>query len=235
MILEAASSPDTGGTLPKDGEYRIRIVGAMDPSVGAIGYTLRVNHTGLTEAGYQARLQAIIATFNSPDKNTDETIAKLEKLGSDDDTQPGAWELLGVMYLYHKNDAAKAAAAMDKAISLKGAAVFRVTYDPVLGRKPIKKPDGQWDWTESKSGWLRIQPDRLVLVDVTNEQIQSFNFTGTQIKEVVSTKLNNQLQVVQVKSSTSPTKPYQFAPGSKAQSEIDLILKLIRTHVPPRG
>ncbi len=143
----------TGGTVPKEGEYRIRVVGAVDPAIGPIGYTLRLNRTGLTESGYQARLQAITAAFNAPDsKNIDDTISRLEKLAADDDSEPGAWELLGVMYVYHKNDLVKAAAAMEKAIALKGAAVFRVTYDPQPGRKANKKPDGKYDFVVSEIG-----------------------------------------------------------------------------------
>jgi hypothetical protein len=223
-----------GGTVPKVGEYHVRVVGAVDPSIGPIGYTLRLNRTGLTEAGYQARLQAITAAFNSPDsKNIDDTISSLEKLTSDDGNQPGAWELLGVMYLYHKNDQAKAAAAMDKAIALKGAAVFRVTYDPLPGRRANKKPDGQYDFVDPKSGWLRIMPDRLMLVDAANEAAHVLNLSSSQIKEVTPSKMNT-LSVILLKS-VDQSRPYAFTPASKSQPEIDLILKTIRQHVPPRG
>ena len=223
-----------GGTVPKEGEYHVRIVGAVDPSIGPIGYTLRLNRTGLTEAGYQARLQGITAAFNAPDsKNIDDTISRLEKLTADDDSEPGAWELLGVMYLYHKNDQAKAAAAMEKSIALKGAAVFRVTYDPQPGRRANKKPDGQYDFVDPKSGWLRIMPDRLLLVDASNEQAHVLNLSSSQIKEVTPSKMNT-LLVILLKS-VDQSRPYAFSPGSKSQPEIDLILKTIRQHVPPRG
>jgi hypothetical protein len=224
----------TGGTVPKEGEYRIRVVGAVDPSIGPVGYTLRLNRTGLTESGYQFRLQAITAAFNAPDsKNIDDTISRLEKLAADDDSEPGAWELLGVMYVYHKNDLVKAAAAIEKAIALKGAAVFRVTYDPQPGRKANKKPDGKYDFVDPKSGWLRITPDRLQLVDAANEAAQVLNLTSSQIKEVTPSKMNT-LLVILLKS-VDQSRPYAFTPGSKSQPEIDLILKTIRQHVPPRG
>ena len=222
-----------GGTLPGAGEYRLRVVGVVPEATGAIGYTLRVNRTGLTETGYQERLQSIIAAFNAPEtKNVDETIAKLEQLVNDDDNQPGGYELLGVIYLYHRNDPTKAGAAMEKSIKLKGAAVFRVTYDPVLGRRPTKKPDGQYDWVESKNAWLRVQPDHLVLADVSNEQEPVFSLAGNQIKEVTVVKTGT-LSTISVKTPVQ-AKGYAFCPGTKGQGETDLILRMLRTYVPPR-
>lgn len=223
-----------GGTLPGTGEYRLRVVGVVSEAAGAIGYTIRLNRTGLTETGYQEKLQAIILAFNAPEtKNVDETIAKLEGLVDQDGSQPGGFELLGVMYLYHRNDLVKAAAAMESAIKLKGAAVFRVTHDPVLGRTPRKKPDGQYDWVESKTSWLRIQPDQLSLADMSNEQETIFSLTGGQIREATTTKAGT-MPIISIKTPTQ-SKGYSFCPGTKGQAEADLILKMLRTYVPPRG
>ncbi|MEP7273838.1 MAG: hypothetical protein ABI882_20225 [Acidobacteriota bacterium] len=220
-----------GGTLPAAGEYRLRIVGVVtDPA----GYTIRLNRTGLTEAGYQEKLQSIILAFNAPEtKNVDDTISKLERLADEDGSQSGAYELLGVMYLYHRNDTAKAAAAMENAIKLKGAAVFRVTHDPVLGRAAKRKPDGQYDWVESRTSWLRVQPDMLALADMTNEQEVVFSLNGSQIREALATKAGT-MPVISIKTSTQ-SKGYTFSPGTKSQAEVDLILKFLRTYVPPRG
>lgn len=223
-----------GGTLPSSGEYRIRVVGVVADNAPPTGYTLRLNRTGLTETGYQEKLQSIILAFNSPEtKNVDETIAKLENLVDQDGNQPGGYELLGVMYLYHRSDVTKATAAMENAIRLKGAAVFRVVHDPVLGRAPRKKSDGTYDWVESKTSWLRIQPDHLALADMTNEQEMVFSLTSSQIKEALPSKVGT-LPIISLKTP-SQVKGYSFSPGSKGQAEADLIMKMLRTYVPPRG
>ncbi len=224
-----------GGTLPAAGEYRLRVVGVVtEGSGGPIGYTIRLNRTGLTETGYQERLQSIILAFNAPEtKNVDDTIAKLERLVDEDASQPGAYELLGVMYLYNRNDATKAAGAMENAIKLKGAAVFRVTHDPVLGRSPRRAKDGQYDWVEARTSWLRIQPDQLALADMTNEQEIIFSLNGSQIREALTSKTGT-MTIISIKTPTQ-SKGYSFSPGTKSQPEADLILKLLRTYVPPRG
>jgi hypothetical protein len=223
-----------GATLPSVGEYRVRVVGVVADNAPAMGYTIRLNRTGLTETGYQEKLQSIILAFNSPEtKNVDETIAKLESLVDEDGNQPGGYELLGVMYLYHRNDLTKAAAAMENAIRLKGAAVFRVVHDPVLGRAPRKKPDGTYDWVESKTSWLRIQPDQLSMADMSNEQESVFSLTSSQIKEALASKAGT-LPIISLKTPAQ-AKGYSFSPGTKGQAEADLILKMLRTYVPPRG
>ncbi len=225
-----------GGTLPGSGEYRLRVVGVLTDTGPAapVSYTIRLNRTGLTETGYQEKLQAIILAFNAPEtKNIDETITKLERLVDQDGTQPGGYELLGVMYLYHRNDAVKAAAAMENAVKLKGAAVFRVTHDSVPGRAPRRKPDGQYDWVESRTSWLRIQPDLMALTDMTNEQESIFSLNGSQLKEATQAKVGT-MTVLSIKTPTQ-SRGYSFSPGTKGQAEADLILKMIRTYVPPRG
>ncbi|MBX3277188.1 MAG: hypothetical protein KF868_04195 [Acidobacteria bacterium] len=223
-----------GATLPEDGEYRIRVYGVIaDQGDVPVGYTLRINRTGLTEDGYRDRLEAITGAFK-PGENTDETISRLEQLVNDDDNQPGAHELLSVMYLYHRKDAKKAETAMDKAIKLKGAAIFSVTYDPQLGRKLVKKPDGSYDWTESRTGWLRIQQELVTLVDATNEQLFIFNLSGSQIREVGPLR-NSQMPILQIRPVAQQRFPYAVSPGTKTQAEIDLILKFIRQYAPPRG
>jgi hypothetical protein len=137
------------------------------------------------------------------------------------------------MYLYHRSDVTKASAAMENAIRLKGAAVFRVAHDPVLGRAPKKKPDGTYDWVESKTSWLRIQPDQLSLADMTNEQETVFTLTSNQIREALPSKVGT-MTIISVKTPVQ-TKGYSFSPGTKGQAEADLILKMLRTYVPPRG
>lgn len=224
-----------GGTLPATGDYRLRVVGVVtDAAGGPIGYTIRLNRTGLTETGYQAKLQSIILAFNAPEtKNVDETIARLENLVDQDGSQPGGYELLGVMYLYHRSDLVKAAAAMENSIKFKGAAVFRVTHDPVLGRAPRKKPDGLYDWVEGRTSWLRIQPDQLSLADMSNEQETIFSLTGNQVREVAPSKVGT-MTILSIKTPTQ-SKGYSLSPGTKSQGEADLILKMLRTYVPPRG
>lgn len=223
-----------GGTLPESGEYRVRVYGVIsDQSTGAVGYTLRINRTGLTEDGYRERLETITEAFRQ-EKNVDETISKLDQLINDDENRPGAYELLGVMHLYQRNDLNKAVSMMEKALKLGGAAIFSVSFDPVLGRRLQKKPDGKYDWTEVKSGWLRILPDQVTLTDASDEQQFIFNLNGAQIKEIGPQK-GAQIPVIYIRPQTSQRHPFAFSPGTRRQEEADVILKLIKQYVPPRG
>ena len=100
-------------------------------------------------------------------------------------------------------------------------------------RSPRRKPDGQYDWVESKTSWLRVQPDLLALADMTNEQESIFSLNGSQLKEVTQAKVGT-MTVLSIKTPTQ-SKGYSLSPGTKGQAEADLILKMIRTYVPPRG
>lgn len=224
-----------GGTLPGDGEYRVRVLGVIpDPKTGPVGYTLKVNRTGLTDAGYQARLQEIVAAFNSPEtKNVEEAIGRLEQLSRDDPPRPGAYEMLGVIYLYHQPNLEKAAGLMEQAIKLNGAATFKVTHDTALGRRPVKKPDGQFDWVEPRAAWLKIRNDQVSLGDAENAQQVVFSLSGQQVKELTLTRVSS-LPLVSLKAH-GQAKPYLINPGTKAQPESDLIMRLIRTHVIKKG
>ena len=224
-----------GGTLPEAGECRVRVYGVIsDVASGSVGYTLRLNRTGLTEEGYRDRLSAITDAYRQSN-NVDEAISKLEQLVHDDENQPGAYEMLGVLYLYQRNELNKAEAAMDKAIKLKGAAIFSVTYDPTLGRKPIKKPDGKYDWAESRIAWLRVEPDRLTLADSEKENEFVFSMNGAQIKEIAAGKPTNAPVHILLRPVAQQKAPFLFSPNTKSVNESELILKFIRQYVPPRG
>jgi tetratricopeptide (TPR) repeat protein len=224
-----------GGTLPESGEFRVRVYGVIDDAAsGPVGYTLRLNRTGLTEEGYRDRLSAITDTYRQSN-NVDEAISKLEQLVHDDENQAGAYEMLGVLYLYQRNELNKAEVAMEKAIKLKGAAIFSVTYDPTLGRKPIKKPDGKYDWAESRTAWLRVEPDRLTLADAEKENEYVFSMNGAQIKEIAAGKPGNTPVHILLRPVVQQKAPFLFSPNTKSVNESELILKFIRQYVPPRG
>jgi hypothetical protein len=215
----------TGG-LPADGEYRVRVSGAVSGK-NAVPFTIKVNRLGLTPAAYAERFQKIYANYRESDQaSVDETLAKLEELGKDDTTRPTTFEMLGIIYLYNQKDVGKAAQAMDQAIKANGAAVIKISYDSQW-RKMVKLRSGNFGFEDSKTGWLRIRPGQLQITDTSNKSLANLN--GPQIKEMskIVTAANNMVTI----TADNPRKPYIFAPGGMQQAEADLVVKLIQTYV----
>ncbi len=215
----------TGG-LPVDGEYRVRITGA---AIGknAIPYSLKVNRLGLTPISYAERFQKIYANYRESDPTSvDETIAKFEELGKDDSTRPTTFEMLGIVYLYGRKDAAKAEVAMEQALKTNGAAVVKISFDGQW-RRMSKLKSGSMGFEDARMGWLRIRPGQLSLTDLSNRSLASLN--GLQIKEL-SKSVTAAYNLVSI-TADNPRKPYVFAPGSLQLAEADLIIKLIQNHV----
>src|SRR5262249_42532855 len=150
------------------------------------GYTLTVKRTGLTDAGYDARLQTIVQLFNAA-KDVNETEHQLLQLSEDDPSRPGAYEMLGVIYAVHRKDFAKTEQAMEKAISLKGSATFKVTHDQVPGKKLSKKGD-TYEFPEPRDALLKISSGQLSLIEVATGQPIVFSVSGSQIRDLALTK-----------------------------------------------
>ncbi|MFN0108750.1 MAG: tetratricopeptide repeat protein [Blastocatellia bacterium] len=218
------SSP--GGGLPADGEYRVRVVGAVSKT--AVPFSLKVVRVGLTPNVYNDRFNQIVINYRESDPaSVDETLTKLEELTKADSSKPGAFELLGIIYLYNKPDIAKAEQAMDQAIKLNGAAVVKITYDGQW-RRMAKLRSGKFGWQDARSGWLRIRPGQVEVTDPANKVLATVS--GAQITELskILTANSNLITV------TGERRQFVFEPGSGKQQEADLVIKLVQTHVMKR-
>ena len=214
------------GGLPADGEYRVRVVGTAGRT--AVPFSLKVVRVGLTPNVYNQRFKQIVLNFRESDPaSVDETLTKLEELTKDDSSKAGAFELLGIVYLYNKPDIAKAEQAMDQAIKLNGAAVVKITYDGQW-RRMAKLRGGKFGWEDPRTGWLRIRPGQVDLTDPSNKILATV--TGAQIKELskILTASSNLITV------TGERRQFIFEPGSGKQEEADLVIKLVQTHVMKR-
>ncbi|MGH9939317.1 MAG: hypothetical protein ACREAM_24005 [Blastocatellia bacterium] len=215
----------TGG-LPADGEYRVRVTGALTGK-NAVPFTLTVNRLGLTSIAYTERFQKIYANYRESDPaSVDETLAKLEELGKDDTGRPTTFELLGIIYLYNRRDAGKAGQAMEQAIKANGAAVVKILFDGQW-RRMAKLRSGDFGFEDARTGWLRIRPGQLLLTDLSNKALASLN--GQQIKELskIVTAAYNMVTI----TADNARRPFVFAPGTMQQAEADLVVRLIQNHV----
>jgi hypothetical protein len=215
-----------GGRLNE--ECHVRVLGSFSPGkLTPVGYTLTVKRTGLTDAGYDARLQTIVQLFNAA-KDVNETERQLLQLAEDDPSRPGAYEMLGAVYAVHRKDFDKAEQAMEHAISLNGSASFKVTHDATPGKKLSKKGD-TYEFPEPRDAWFKISNGQLSLIEVATGQPVVFSVSGSQIRDLTLSKTGD-FSVITLKAGAQP-KPYIICPGTRTQKEADLILKLIKAHV----
>lgn len=213
------------GTVPADGEYRVRVINASEEKKPIGAYRLVIVRTGMTEAAYEARLRQISQGFKASEAaSVDATIKQLEELSAEDAKKPGAFELLGVIYLNHKNDSDKAATQMEQAIKLGGAGVFKISYDSQW-RRPKRMPAG-FVWEDAKTAWLRIQDASLAVADAANPNQPISTTAGSQITKVERLPV---LPVVTVQLASR--RLLQFSPASKNAAEADLIVRLLQSHV----
>jgi hypothetical protein len=213
------------GTVPADGEYRVRVLNTAEDKKPAGAYRLLFNRLGMTEAAYEARLRKITESFKASEAaSVDVTVKQLEELIAEDANKPGAYELLGVIYLNHQNDSEKAASQMEQAIKRGGAGLFKVSYDSQW-RRPKRTPAG-FIWEDAKTAWLRIQDGHLAVADAANPNQTISSVAGTQVNRVERLPL---IPVVGVQLTSR--KLLQFSPASKNGAEADLIVKLLQSHV----
>lgn len=210
-------------TLPTDGEYRVRVLKAdASDKAPAIAYTLNVKRTGLTEQGYQARLEQITKAFNASEgKNASEAIAGIEELVRIDPKKPRGYEMLGVLWLYYGQDLNKSVGLMEQAIRLGGAATFQVAHD-IQGRKFDKK-----DVAGLRKSWLSIRPDQAVLMDI-NSQSTYLSIGGKQIREI---NRSGSSPMIEIKQSTKGSKPFWLQPVSGNAQEAETIANMLKAYV----
>jgi hypothetical protein len=216
------------GTVPTDGEYRVRVLNTSEDKKAAGAYTLKVIRSGMTEAAYEAQLQKVAGQFNSGDAaNVDATLKQLDQLIAEDANKPGAFELLGVIYLNHKGDLAKAESNMEQAIKLGGAALFKIAYDGQW-RRP-KRVGQTFEWEDAKQAWLRVHEGKAILADPNNPQQNIFAVPAAQIRSIERIAAAPIITV-----QVLPRRTYQFSPASKQAAEADLLAKLLLAHVAKR-
>ncbi len=210
--------------LPADGEYRVRVSVAPSPTLSApILYALKLNHLGLTAAGYKNRLEQIVKGFN-PQK-LEESIGQLERLAQDDAKQAGAYEYLGLLYNEFKKDQVKASAAMLQAINLGGAAIFKVAHDSLWRRPSRDRQTQRLTFQELKTSWLRISATHLVLADFNAPDKPFASLAKGQIKEV-----NRVLPspIIVVKHNNKLFKIENVSVGLSTPAEADMVIDLIK-------
>lgn len=216
------------GTVPVDGDYRVRVLNTSEEKKAAGAYTLKIVRSGMTEAAYEAQLQVITAGFKAADATSADAVLKqLELLIAEDPNKPGAFELAGVMHLNFKNDAAKATTFMEQALKLGGAGMFKVTYDSQW-RRP-KRTGAGMVWEDPKVGWLRIYEGKAVLADINNPNQIISTVLGTQMGRIERLPVAPVL-IVQI----GPRNNIQFSPASKNNTEADLIARFLQTYVAKR-
>lgn len=220
------STPE--GLLPADGDYHVRVLGTIaEEKAPAVSYTLHIKRSGLTEEGYETRLEQIVRAFNTPGGATpDETISRVEELIAIDPTRPKGYETLAVAYLYHRKDLARAVGLMEKAIKLGGAATFRVTHDSQW-RKPERTGNGL-DFPEPRTSWLSIRPDQATLVDIGNAERIYFSFGRRQIKDVDRVRSS---PLITVRMQGRGAKQFLFRPVTRDVSEAEIIVNMIKSYV----
>jgi hypothetical protein len=217
------------GTLPADGEYRVRILNPGEDKKPQGGYLLKVIRTGMTEAAYQARLQTIVEAFKaSGAPGADAAIKQLKSLVTEDEGKPGAYELLGVVYLYYKADAKTALDQMEKAIKQGGAGLFRIAYD-AQWRRP-RRVGNAFDWEERKVAWLRVHDGRVILADANDPNQHTLSLLSAQVREV---ELQPVAPVIVVQALPRRTLP--FSPATRSREEAELLVKLLQTYVIKRS
>ena len=216
-----------GGTLPADGEYRVRILNASEGKLATGSYSLKLVRSGMVEAAYLATLEKAVRAFKPEDPaNVETTVKQLEQLAADDPKRPGAFELLGVIYQYHKPNAEKAIHNYEQAIRLGGAAQFKINYDGT-GVAPKRKGE-MLEWREAKIAWLRLYDGRLLLADSTDASKILFSFNGVQMR---SAERSSAAPLITMQGIAR--RNYYFAPlpSATASDEANLIVRFMQTYV----
>jgi hypothetical protein len=213
-------------TLPKDGEYRVRILNASEAKLATGSYSLKLVRAGMVEAAYVAELEKVARAFKAEDPaNVEATTKQLEQLAVDDPKRPGAFELLGVIYQYHKPNAEKALYHYEQAIRLGGAAQFKVNYDGT-GVAPKRKGEVlEWQGG-AKIAWLRLLDGRIVMADPADASKIIVAANGIQMRNV---ERNSSSALITMQGMQR--RNYYFVPLSNQIEEANLIVRFIQTYV----
>lgn len=218
-------------TLPTDGEYHVRVSIAPSPTLAApVLFTLKVNHLGLTAAGYKNRLEQIVKGFNM--QKLDEAIQQLERLAQDDPKQAGAYEYLGLVYNEFKRDQVKASAAMLQAIKLGGSAIFKIARDSQW-RKPSRDRQTQrMVFQDLRTSWVKISSSQLIISDFETPDKPILTITQAQLKEASRLAPTS---VVVIKHTNKLIKPDTINIALPTPIEADQVLDVIKGNLLGKG
>jgi hypothetical protein len=219
----------TTAGVPADGEYRVRVTGVLIGK-SASPFKISVNRLGLTVITFAERFDQIKSNYREFDPaSVEETVAKLEELGRVSPCYPTAFELLGRIYLNKYKDFGKAEVAMDQAIKARGVALVHISFDNKW-RQMAKSRSGNYDFEDSRQGWLKIGPGKVVITDMNNNDLVSLS--GLQIKDLSKAQVaaTTTYNIVLI-TADNTRKPYFFVPQNKQMAEIDLVIRLIQNHV----
>ncbi|HEY9434213.1 MAG TPA: hypothetical protein VI260_22355 [Blastocatellia bacterium] len=220
---------NTGG-VPADGEYRVRVTGVLIGK-SASPFKISVNRLGLTVTTYVERFDQIKNNYRELDPaSVEETVAKLEALGRASPSYPTAFELLGRIYLGKYKDVGKAEVAMDQAIKARGVALVHISFDNKW-RQMAKSRSGNYDFEDSRQGWLKIGPGKVMITDMNNKELVSLS--GLQIKDLSKPQVVTKTATHNLVSITDDNtrKTYFFIPQNMQPAETDLVIRLIQNHV----
>ena len=93
-------------------------------------------------------------------------------------------------------------------------------------RQMAKSRSGNYDFEDSRQGWLKIGPGKITITDFNNKDVLSLS--GQQITG------SSNAQVAVSITCDNPRKPYSFAPITKQPAETDMVIRLIQNHVVER-
>ena len=168
---ESVGSPARGftGELSQDGNYKLNVINVSAPLESELSYTLTVTRTGVSKSVYEAQLkraldlsgqpnatdffQALDLTLKSEDRKLGEVTELLIQLKDRAPDRPEAFEMLGAIYLYDKDDLINAEKSFEAAIKKGGAARFRVYQGEDFEKK--------FDPDRANRGWLMFYRDRV--------------------------------------------------------------------------
>jgi hypothetical protein len=193
-------------------------------------FKVSVNRLGLTTTTYVERFEQIKSDYLESDPaSVEKTVAKLEELGKASPSHSTAFELLGRIYLDKYKDFGKAEVAMDQAIKARGVALLHISFDNKW-RQMAKSRSGNYDFEDSRQGWLRIGPGKITITDLSNKELVSLY--GQQIKDLSKALVaTGATQNVVSITADNTRKPYFFVPQNMQMAEIDLVIRLIQNHV----
>ena len=151
--------------------------------------------------------------------NTEGALGLLQQAISLDASRPTAYQLLGFVQLYGKNDIAAAEKSMREAIERGGSAAFRVFHDHANG-----------SFTETCSGSLFITK-----TDVTykaDDGRDTFDAEDSNIKEIkTNVFVGSDRGAFHIKvKREKDSKNYNFAPLTKKKDESKLIIALVKSY-----
>jgi hypothetical protein len=213
------NTPTAG--VPADGEYRVRVTGVLIGKT-ASPFKISVNRLGLIATTYVERFAQIENNYRELDPaSVKETVTKLEELGRDDPFRSTAFELLGRIYLDKYKDIGKAEVAMEQAIKTGGVALIHISFDNKW-RQMAKSRSGNYDFEDSRQGWLKIGSGKITITDGNKELLL---LSGQHIKG------SSSAQVAVSINCDNPRKMYFFAPITKQPAETDMVIRLIQNHV----